>query len=137
LELIGRPAAVYASEQLTVIQQKARSLRTAAEAVLDRFVRDHQDARVETVLADVPVSIRSLDLGSSHDTGDFVEVTVGYPDGPWQFTMHDVGGDLHVVASGEQVGYFPYTLSLSVYSPGTIDRVLDRLAGTIELLDRC
>jgi len=121
-------------EQLTEIQQKARSLRQAAAALLDRFIGADQDASLEGILGNLPVSIRALDLGSSHDTGDFMEVTIGYPDGPWQFIMHDVGGDLRVLASGEDTGFFPYTLSFSVCSPGMIDSVLDRLTRTIELL---
>jgi hypothetical protein len=123
-------------ERLNEIHQKSRLLRKAAVAVLNRCTDSAQDTTVRGILADLPVSIRSLDLGSSHDTGDFMQVTIDYPDGPWQFIMHDVGGDLRVLASGEQIGFFPYTLSSSVCSLAMIDLVLDRLTGTIDLLNR-
>jgi hypothetical protein len=109
-------------------------LPLACPQSLDRFTGADQDANLEGTLGDLSVSICALDLGSSHDTGDFMEVTVGHPDGPWQFIMHDVGGDLRVLASGKEVGFFPYTLSFSICSAGMIDSVLDRLTRTIEVL---
>ncbi len=121
-------------ERLTEIQQKARLLRKTAVAVLARHGGGERDPIVEGIAAKMPISIKALDLGSSHDTGDFLEVRVAYPDGPWQFMMHDVGGDLRVLVSGAEVAFFPYTLSFSVYSPAMIDRVLEKLTRTIELL---
>jgi hypothetical protein len=120
-------------ERLAEIQQQARLLRKAAADVLARFGGE-QDAVVEGIVDDVPVSIKALDLGSSHDTGDYLEVSVTYPGGPWQFIMHDVGGDLRVLASGVEVGFFPYTLADSACSPAMIDRVLEKLTCTIGLL---
>jgi hypothetical protein len=121
-------------ERLKEIQQQARTLRTAAAAVLARFAGGEADGSVEGMAATLPISIKALDLGSSHDTVDFLDVSVAYPDGTWQFMMHDIGGDLRVLASGAEVAFFPYTLSGSVCAPAMLDRVLEKMTRTIALL---
>lgn len=49
-------------ERLTEIQAKARLLRTAAVAVLDRFGDGEEDTVIEGVAAELPVSIKAFDL---------------------------------------------------------------------------